>query len=225
MSRRLVNVTLDNLGDLSPRCRACVFWELDPASGERACDSGAAELEKEAWLSDTLLEWGSCGQLVYVDGVPAGHVLYAPPAYVPRSVAFPTSPVSADAVLLMTARLLPEFTGGGLGRMLVQGVARDAARRGIKAIEAFGIVEHRADPDAPTEWAAPPPTRSAEHAEHLCLLPADYLLAVGFKTVRPHRRTPRLRLDLKTTVTWKEDVEYALERLLSSMQGPVLSPR
>jgi hypothetical protein len=55
------------------------------------------------------------------------------------------------------------------------------------------------------------------------LLPADYLLAVGFKTVRPHRRTPRLRLDVKTTVTWKEDVEYALERLLSSMQAPVLS--
>ena len=65
----MVNVTLDNLGDLPTRCRNCVFWELDPVSGERACDSGAAELEKEAWLSDTLLEWGSCGQLVYVDGV------------------------------------------------------------------------------------------------------------------------------------------------------------
>jgi hypothetical protein len=55
------------------------------------------------------------------------------------------------------------------------------------------------------------------------LLPADYLLAVGFKTVRPHPRTPRLRLDVKTTATWKEDVEYALDKLLSSMQTPVLS--
>jgi hypothetical protein len=26
-------------------------------------------------------------------------------------------------------------------------------------------------------------------------------------------------------VTWKEDVEYALDRLLSSMQSPVLSGR
>lgn len=225
MSRRLVNVTLDNLGDLPGRCRSCVFWELDPVAGERACDSGAADLEKEAWLSDTLLEWGSCGQLIYVDGLAAGHVLYAPPAYVPRALAFPTSPVSPDAVLLMTARLRPEFTGAGLGRMLVQGVARDAARRGIKAIEAFGSSRPAAEPQPPAEWAAPPRKAPAQPAEHSCVLPAEYLLAVGFKTVRPHPKTPRLRLDLKSTVSWKEDVEYALERLLSSMQAPVLAPR
>ena len=49
------------------------------------------------------------------------------------------------------------------------------------------------------------------------MLPADYLLAVGFKTVRPHRHYPRLRLELKSTVSWREDVEVALERLLGSM--------
>jgi GNAT superfamily N-acetyltransferase len=223
MSRRLVNLTLDNLDDLPRRCRACIFWELDPASGERACDNGDTELEKEAWLSDTLLEWGSCGQLAYVDGIPAGYVLYAPPAYVPRAVAFPTSPVSSDAVLLMTARLLPEFTGQGLGRMLIQAVAREVTRRGIRAVEAFG--RHTEPPKAePREWAAAPePLRHGDEPDHSCVLPADYLLAVGFKTVRPHPKTPRLRLDLKTTVSWKEDVEYALERLLSSMQGPVLA--
>jgi GNAT superfamily N-acetyltransferase len=187
-----------------------VYWELDPVAGERARDSGDAALEKEAWVSDTLLEWGSCGQLVYVDGAPAGYVMYAPAAYVPRAVAFPTSPVSADAVLLMTARLMPEFAGGGLGRMLVQGVARDIVRRGVRAIEAFGLIG---------EVRAP----STGAADYRCLLPAEYLLAVGFKTVRQHRHTPRLRLDVKTTVSWKEDVESALERLLSSMQAPVLS--
>lgn len=226
MSRRLVNITLDNLDDLPSRCRGCVFWELDPVSGERACDAGDTDLEKEAWVSDTLLEWGSCGQIAYVDGVPAGYVLYAPPAYVPRSVAFPTSPVSSDAVLLMTARLLPEFTGAGLGRMLVQGVARDVVRRGVKAIEAFG--RHSAGPKRPApmrgEWAAPVRAPHPENpAEHSCLLPAEYLLAVGFKTVRPHPKTPRLRLDIKSTVTWREDVEYALERLLGSMQVPTLA--
>jgi GNAT superfamily N-acetyltransferase len=210
MSRRLVNITLDNLADLPPACRNCVYWELDPVAGQRACDAGDTSLEKEAWLSDTLLEWGSCGLLAYVDGVSAGYVLYAPAAYVPRSVAFPTSPVSADAALLMTARLMPEFRGQGLGRMLLQGVAREIVRRGIRAVEAFGRADGQ-DPDSPD-------------AEDLsCLLPTDYLLAVGFKTIRPHRRTPRLRLDVKTTVTWKEDVEYALDRLLASMQTPVLS--
>jgi hypothetical protein len=48
-------------------------------------------------------------------------------------------------------------------------------------------------------------------------VPADYLLSVGFKTIRPHHRFPRLRLDLRTALSWREDVEVALERLLGSM--------
>jgi ribosomal protein S18 acetylase RimI-like enzyme len=210
VSRRLANLTLDNLDDLPRRCRRCVFWELDPIARQVAEESGDPELEKEAWLSATLLDWGSCGKIVYVDSLAAGYVLYAPPAYVPRSLAFPTSPVAADAVQLITATVLPEFTGGGLGRMLVQGAAKDLSRRGIKAIEAFG--------DARADSQQPGPTGS-------CLVPADYLLAVGFKTVRPHHRFPRLRLDLKNAVSWREDVEVALERLLGSMNPePVFRP-
>jgi hypothetical protein len=196
VSRRLASITLDNIGDLPLKCRRCVFWELGPASHSRAPEQGDPGLEKEAWVSSVLLEWGSCGKIVYVDGVAAGYVLYAPPLYVPRSVAFPTSPVSADAVLLMTAHVLGEFAGGGLGRMLVQGVAKDMTRRGVKAIEAFGDLK----------WNGPS-----------CVVPADYLLAVGFKTVRQHARYPRLRLELKTALSWREDVEVALERLLGSM--------
>jgi hypothetical protein len=196
VSRRLASITLDNLDDLTSRCRRCVFWELDPVGQARAVEQGDPALEKESWISSVLLEWGSCGKIIYVDGVPAGHMMYAPPVHVPRSVAFPTSPVSADAVLLMTAHVLSEFGGGGLGRMLVQGLAKDLTRRGIKAIEAFGDLN----------WSAP-----------ACVVPADYLLAVGFKTVRPHARFPRLRLELKTALSWREDVEVALERLLGSM--------
>ena len=196
MSRRLASITLDNLDDLPSRCRRCIFWELDPVGYARAHEEGDPALEKEAWISSVLLEWGSCGKVAYVDGVPAGYMLYAPPHLVPRSVAFPTSPVSADAVLLMTAHVLGEFAGGGLGRMLVQGAAKDMTRRGVKAIEAFGDLN----------WNGPS-----------CVVPADYLLAVGFKTVRQHIRFPRLRLELKTVLSWREDVEVALERLLGSM--------
>ena len=139
VSRRLVNLTLDNLGDLSPGCRRCVFWELDAAAGQRACADGSAELEKEAWVSDTLLEWGCCGQLVYVDGAAAGHVLYAPPAYVPRSMGFATSPVGPDAVLLMSAHVDPDYAGGGprpdagAGRRARHQPARHPRRRGVRA--------------------------------------------------------------------------------------------
>jgi hypothetical protein len=201
MSRRLVNLTLDTLEDLPRSCRMCVYWELDPVAAERACAAGDPGLEKEAWTSQTLLEWGSCGKLAYVDGMPAGYVLFAPPAYVPRSMAFPTSPVSADAALLMTAHVVAPFAGGGLGRMLVQGVARDLTKRGIKAIEAFGDAKF-GEPD--------------ENGGG-CVAPADFFLAVGFKTVRPHPRYPRLRLELRTALSWKSDVEYALEKLLGSM--------
>ena len=202
MSRRCASLTLDNLDDLPRSCRRCVFWELDPVAREAAEEAGDVELEKEAWLSATLLEWGSCGKIAYVDSSPAGYLTYAPPVHVPRSRAFPTSPVSADAVLLMTARLLPEFTGGGLGRMLVQTAAKDLSRRGVRAIEAFGRA-------TPADGSALPFGG--------CVVPADFLLAVGFKTVRPHHLFPRLRLDLRNALSWREDVEVALERLLGSM--------
>ncbi|MGH3937254.1 MAG: GNAT family N-acetyltransferase, partial [Pseudonocardiaceae bacterium] len=122
---------------------------------------------------------------------------YAPPGAVPRAAAFPTSPVSADAVLLTALQVASEFSGGGLGRMLVQAVAKDLTRRGVRAIEAFGDAQ--------------------VHEESSCVVPAAFLQQVGFKTVRPHPRWPRLRLELRTALTWKEDVEAALERLLTSV--------
>jgi hypothetical protein len=209
--RRLEPLTLDSLPDLPSRCRSCVFWELAPVAAEQAQRSGDTEFEKEAWLSAALLDWGSVGRIAYVDDVPAGYLVYAPPHLVPRSVAFPTAPVSADAVLLMTGRISPEFGGGGLGRMLVQGVAKDLTRRGVRAIEAFGLESRRA-PEGDRYAAAPG-----------CVLPADFLRSVGFKTVRPHHRHPRLRLDLRTTLSWREDVEAAIERLLGSVRAPVLT--
>jgi GNAT superfamily N-acetyltransferase len=289
MSRRLSALTLDNLCDLPDACRGCVVWELDPVAGRRAAEAGDTAFEKEAWVSATLLQWGSCGRVAYVDDEPAGFVLYAPPALVPRSVAFPTSPVSPDAVLLMTLRVLPRHSGAGLARMLIQAVAKDLTRRGVRAIEAFGLAfpsgqvdpsEVRAareqrrgipgsrslgdGPDAgertvgpgqvvlpgvvPPSWSGlgvpvvdpesigpggpggpgEDPVGSGKHPSEevsasLCMMPADLLLAVGFKTVRPHPRFPRLRLELKTTVSWREDVELAIERILGTVRTPALT--
>ncbi|MGH3934786.1 MAG: GNAT family N-acetyltransferase [Pseudonocardiaceae bacterium] len=197
MSRRVVGVTLDNLDLLPKKCRRCVFWELAPHIREQAEEFGQTDLEKEAWVSNVLLEWGSCGRIALSGDVPAGYALYAPPGAVPRAGAFPTSPVSADAVLLTALKVLPEFSGGGLGRMLVQAVAKDLIRRGVKAVEAFGDARPNEDSS--------------------CVIPAEFLAQVGFKTVHAHPRWPRLRLELRTALTWKEDVEAALERLLTSV--------
>jgi GNAT superfamily N-acetyltransferase len=199
----VIGITLDNIDELPKRCRRCVFWELSEHAGEQAAEYGNLELEKEAWLSSTLLEWGSCGKIVYVDSTAAGYAMYAPPAAVPRAAAFPTGPVGHDAVLLTAVAVLPELAGGGIGRMLVQAVAKDLTRRGVRAIEAFGDA-------APT-------------ADSHCVIPADFLLSVGFKTVRAHHRWPRLRLELRSGLSWKEDVEAALERLLAEITIPAQS--
>jgi GNAT superfamily N-acetyltransferase len=156
VSRRLASLTLDNLDDLPRPCRRCVFWELDPIGGQTAQESGDPEIEKEAWLSATLLDWGSCGKIAYVDSIPAGYVLYAPPVHVPRSLAFPTSPVAGDAVLLMTALVLPEFAGVGLGRMLLQGVAKDLTRRGVRRSRRSATRRHPAAATSARSRGCPP---------------------------------------------------------------------
>ncbi|ORT95482.1 GNAT family N-acetyltransferase, partial [Frankia casuarinae] len=51
MSRRIANITLDNIDDLPLPCRRCVFWELDPVARSRAEEAGGTDLEKEAWVS------------------------------------------------------------------------------------------------------------------------------------------------------------------------------
>ena len=214
MSRRLAPLTLDNLDDLPEPCRGCIVWELDAVGGRRAVEAGDTAFEKEAWLSQTLLEWGSCGRVAYVDEDPSGYVLYAPPALVPRAMAFPTSPVSADAVLLMTMRVEEHRRGGGLARMLVQAAAKDLTRRGVRAIEAFALASGEGS-------AAAAPTSPGHRSG--CLVPAGLLLAVGFKTVRQHKKYPRLRLELKTTLSWREDVEAALERILDTVRAPALT--
>ena len=204
--REVFSLTLDRIKDLPGPCGSCIFWELDPALAAASIARGDPGLDKEAWLSAALLEWGSVGQIAYLDGVPAGYVTYAPPHLVPRVTAFPTAPVAADAMMLMAVRVTGSFDGQGIGRVLIQSAAKDVLRRGVRAIEAFG---YRGSPDS---------------SKAACVIPADFLTAVGFKTVREHRTYPRLRLDLRNALTWREDVEAAVERLLASVRTPALSP-
>jgi GNAT superfamily N-acetyltransferase len=212
MSRRLARLTLDTLADLPDEVRGCVAWELDPVRRKRAEASGEAVAEKEAWLSRVLLEWGSCGRVLYVDGEAVGYVCFAPAPFFPGAETLPTAPASEDAVLLSTAWVDPAHTGGGLGRMLMQGVMRDLVKRGgVRAVEAFGDVK------------APRPREVA--ATGSCVLPADYLLRVGFKTHRPHPRYPRMRLEVRSAVTWRTEVEAAVEKLLGAVRpGRAASP-
>jgi GNAT superfamily N-acetyltransferase len=193
VSRTTAPLTVDHLAALDLPCQDCLFWELDPVQRQRLTDQQTCIGVKESWVSEVLREWGSCGRVALVDDEVVGYLCYAPPAYFPGAEAFPTAPVSPDAVLLSTGRVADEHAGGGLGRMLVQGMAGDlAGRPGIRAVEVF----------------------ADQQGAGRCLLPAEFLARVGFKTHRPHPRTPRMRMELRTLVTWRTEVEAALEKLV-----------
>lgn len=208
MARTTVPLTLDLLDALDAPCRTCLFWEREPVHRD-GLDPAERAREKEAWFSEVLREWGSCGRVVLVDGEPVGYLVYAPAAFVPGVAAFPTAPVSADAVLLTTAWIRGEHTGGGLGRLLVQGMARDLVTRGdgIRAVEAFAR-------SGGGPWTGPAD----------CVVPAEFLARVGFKTHRAHPQTPRMRMEMRSLVTWRGEVEAAWERIVGAVRRPRHAP-
>ncbi|MEE4025466.1 hypothetical protein V1Y59_20450 [Gordonia sp. PKS22-38] len=162
MNLAVTRLDLESFDTLPLHTRRCVFWEVDPASTrdtEKSIfgDFGSfeSEFDKEAWISGVMLEWGTCAQ-VAVEGQ-TGHVVgnafYAPPRRVPRSTLFPTSPVSADAVLLTSIRTEPGFEEAA--PILLDAVVTDLVRRGVRAIEAFGVVRVPGETEAGTAGPAP----------------------------------------------------------------------
>ena len=76
----------------------------------------------------------------------------------------------------------------------MQATARDLVTRGgLRAVEAF----------AAGGRGAPG-----------CTAPLDFWLRTGFRTQRAHPVVPRVRMDLRSTVSWVDEVEAALERLV-----------
>jgi GNAT superfamily N-acetyltransferase len=100
--------------------------------------------------------------------------------------------VSRDAVLLATLAVLPGFERQGIGRVLLQTMARDLTKRKVRAVEAFA---------------------DRVPAGRDCRIPAEFLGASGFQVVRDHPRFPLMRMDLRTALTWKDAREAALEVL------------
>lgn len=200
VGRKVTRLTLDSLGEL-PHAATCTQWEFDAV--RRAKIAGHEAEEKAAWLSEVLRDWGSVGRVVVVDDEVVGHVEFGPAVFFPGSERFATAPVSPDSVLLATAWVSPSHRGGGLGRMLVQGMARELVVRDVTAVEAFGTTRPR---------------------QGDCVLPAEFLSAVGFRTHRPHPVYPRMRMDLRTTLSWREEIETALGKLVGAVSGKRRAP-
>lgn len=194
--RELRPLTPDRVRDLVGTCAPCTFWQTVPHNGH----SGPREpLELLAeWVEAVGSDWGSPGRVAYVDGRPVGHVLLAPARHVRRLAAFPTSPSEPSTLMLLTAVATPDHAG--LRKTLVQAAAKDALSHRARSLEAVGA-------------------RPLAVSRHDCVLDVGFLEKVGFRVERDHPAYPRLRIDLRTVVTLRDEVAEALSRALARVPG------
>jgi len=190
-ARRIRPLTAADIPQLPDPCARCTFWEASLSDLATSSDHQDRAQAKVEWAEAVTARWGYCGVMAVNDGEIIGFLTMAPAMYVPRLGAFATTPVSQDAAVVMSVRVVEEFQRKGIGRQLVQTAAGLVARRDIRALEAVGT--YREGPS--------------------CMVPVSWLLSVGFGVVRPHPTTPRLRMDLQTTVRWKPDLGAAWQRL------------
>ena len=190
--------------DLVGSCAPCVFWQTVPHNGHRATPDPSALLRD--WVETVTAEWGPPGRVAYVDEAPVGYLLLAPARHVPRLAAFPTAPSDPSTLMLVTACAADDRApsldrgGAGLRKMLIRAAAKDALRRGSRSIEVIGA-------------------RATAIDRHSCVLPVAELEKLGFRVERDHPVYPRLRLDLHTLVTVRDEVAAQLVRAIGRIPG------
>lgn len=156
---------------------AADFASLPDPCGQ--CTFWESGLRKQEWAERVTEQWGFCGVMAVRDGQTMGYLTLAPAGFVPRLGAYSSNSVSPDAAALVTMRVFDGYGGRGIGRQLVQSAAALMVRRKMPALEAIG--SYRATG---------------------CVLPVSWLEFVGFAIVREHPVTPRLRMDLNSTLRW-----------------------
>jgi hypothetical protein len=206
-TRELLPLTPDRVGDLVGACAPCTFWQTVPHNGHGQPTDPLELLA--AWVEQVTADWGPPGRVAYVDGRAVGHVVVAPARYVPRLAAFPTSPSDPATVMLVTAATIDSRSGvegagrgGGkaLRKTLVQAAAKEALNHRVRALEVVAarpLAVHR----------------------HACVLEAHLLEEAGFRVERDHPTYPRLRIDLRTLVTIRDEAAEAVRRALAKVPG------
>lgn len=218
MGRSRSALTPDDIARLPEQCAGCLRWErfVDGARlpRERAGDDVTA-LKRQWWLQ-TLASGAGGGVVVRAasgngargngaggngaGGNGAGAVAGAVAGY--ATYTLPRRP--GDALTVLGLHVDPICRGVGLGRVLVQAVAREALRRPrIRAVEALA--------------GAGLPAGAASR----CLVPLDFWLACGFTVVRRHPLTPTVRLDARMLVALRTEVEEAVEQAWERLRGAV----
>ena len=203
--RELLVLTPDRVADLLGPCAPCTYWQTMPHNGHRESRDPLGLLS--AWVEEVTRDWGPPGRVAYVDGSPIGHVLIAPARHVPRLASFAASPSDPARLMLVTVVAAPGVHVKGLRRALVRSAAKDALQHQERSLTAIGsrlpAVGHG----------------RALVPGHPCVVDVALLERAGFRVERDHPTHPRLRLDLRTALTVRDEAAAYLARALARVPG------
>jgi GNAT superfamily N-acetyltransferase len=201
VTRRFRPLTSDMLPELPAGCNGCAFWERNDAQPLRCGETCDPELARR-WVDRVSSEWGECGRVAVEDGVILGFIKYAPTRFVPQARLMPAGMPDPEAILITCMHIVPDARQRGLGKVLLQAALRDLTTRGERTVQAYATTQR-------VDYALSP------------VLGVEFLLRMGFTVVRPHPVLPLMQLDLRSLVTWTEN----LEAVLDSLRLPLRVPR
>ncbi|MEO0096391.1 MAG: GNAT family N-acetyltransferase [candidate division WOR-3 bacterium] len=181
MQIKIANLILGNLGDAPEwnshpySCKYCIYWEYPEECIDPEKEKKEKNLQKKiAWLKNTLIKFGNCGKILYVNKRPVGYAQYAPPEFLPNAFRYPIKP-DDDAVLISCLFIVQrDFRRIGLGTKLLQSIISDLLNRKIKAVETFARKNNPENPSGPV----------------------NFYLKNGFKIHKDDKEFPLMRLEL-----------------------------
>ena len=201
MFASLLPLSTDNISLLHPVAGRCVFWELEPSAAHHVQNQGFSALEKEAWLSRMLLEYGPCGFNIScgIDDTPAlATVLFGDERNLPGIENMPTAPVTNGADVISSLFVETGFECLGFEQLLIDAALTQLTRQGSRVVEAFGL------------------RAGAFIAED----PETILLEAGFTVVADHDVLPRLQMTLPPPqgLLAVEEAEELIRQALTAVQ-------
>jgi GNAT superfamily N-acetyltransferase len=161
---------------------------------------------QEAWYRQVTDEWGECGCVAREDDEILGFIKYAPSRYFPQSSTFPSAPEDPTVPMIACLHITADARHHGLGSVLLRAALKDLLGRGERKVEAFAAAQRPAViEDSP-------------------MLGIDFLLRNGFTVSRPDAQFPLMRLDLRSLVSWSENLEAVLNSLRFPTRVPSRAP-
>ncbi len=205
MTRKLRPLQLDDLDRLPTGCSGCAFWESAGERERRCCGTIDLELQR-SWFRRVADEWGACGHVAYEDDEVLGFIKYAPSVYFPQAASFPSAPDDGAVPLISCLHIAPDARHRGLGTVLLRSALRDLIRRGERRVESFAF------------------TAQGANIDDMPMLGMPFLLRNGFVVEHAHPTYPLMRLDLRSLVVLRDDLEAMLESLRFPLRVPSRAP-